>query len=75
MRQFLFGFKARGDDKPYSDIDIMVLLSKCDSFILRKIDDIDHEVDAEFDVVLTTIVGLNIVIARNGMTKQSHRIN
>jgi predicted nucleotidyltransferase len=44
----LFGSRARGDDKPYSDYDILLVVPE------RKQDLVDHLYDAVVDVCIST---------------------
>ncbi|NPV29952.1 MAG: nucleotidyltransferase domain-containing protein [Firmicutes bacterium] len=57
LRQIrLFGSKARGDDDPESDIDILLLVEKRDPVVEDQIIDIAYEVSLKYDVVMMPVV-------------------
>ncbi len=53
----LYGSKARGDDKEFSDIDVLVLLDKeINSSIEEEIFSISFQIELKFDVIFGIIV-------------------
>jgi predicted nucleotidyltransferase len=56
---FLFGSKARGEAKPTSDIDILVVINKEDRTLKRKI------LNLAFDVMLDRNIELSVIVIPN----------
>lgn len=52
----LFGSKARGDSKKYSDIDIYIIVKEKSLKIIDKISEIDVDIWDKFDVLLSPVV-------------------
>lgn len=53
----LFGSKARGDDRDWSDVDVLVLVEEDKSWSNReKLSDITFDINMEFDTQLTCIL-------------------
>ncbi|MBU0600711.1 nucleotidyltransferase domain-containing protein [bacterium] len=52
----LFGSKARGEDTPESDIDVMVEVEKITSEIESQIDDIVFKINLEKDTFMSIII-------------------
>ena len=57
IRDFrLFGSKARGDDTPESDIDVMIVVNEINPDIESQMDDIIFEVNLENDTFISAII-------------------
>ena len=57
IRDFrLFGSKARGDDTPESDVDVMIVVNEINPDIESQIDDIIFEVNLENDTFISAII-------------------
>jgi len=51
----LYGSKSRGNDKPESDLDIMIILEDLSPDIESEIDDIIFELNLEHDCLITSL--------------------
>ena len=52
----LFGSKARGEGRAGSDIDIMIVLDKCDSVRRSEVHDIVFETNLKYDTFISTTI-------------------
>lgn len=53
----LYGSKARGDYREFSDLDILILVdSKVNSKFKKKITEIKYDIELKYDVVFGTII-------------------
>lgn len=52
----VFGSKARGEDTPESDIDVMIELDECNHDIKSKIYDIVFEINLKNDTFISTTI-------------------
>jgi predicted nucleotidyltransferase len=52
----LFGSKARGEDRAGSDIDIMIVLDKCDPVRRSEVYDIVFETNLKYDTFISTTI-------------------
>ena len=52
----LFGSKARGDDDPESDIDILIIVDKSNPETESKIFDLAYDTSLEYDVVIIPLI-------------------
>lgn len=53
----LYGSKIRGDDKKFSDIEILILLDEeIDAELEKKVLDIAYDIELEFDVVFGVMI-------------------
>jgi predicted nucleotidyltransferase len=52
----VFGSKARGEDTPESDIDVMIELDECNPDIKSKIYDIVFEINLKNDIFISTTI-------------------
>jgi hypothetical protein len=52
----LFGSKARGDDAPDSDIDVLIVLESVTAGAESEIDDLIYDVDLAYDCVISAAV-------------------
>lgn len=56
-QMILYGSKARGNDNPYSDIDILVLLDReIDASIRIAINDIKYGIELDYDVIINCAI-------------------
>lgn len=52
----LFGSKARGDDAPDSDIDVLIVLESVTARAESEIDDLIYDMDLAYDCVISAVV-------------------
>lgn len=52
QQTILFGSKARGDSRPWSDIDILIVVDRDDWHLSHAISDLAADVSLEFNVLL-----------------------
>ena len=52
----LFGSKARGEGRAGSDIDIMIVLDKCDPVMRSEVYDIVFETNLKYDTFISTTI-------------------
>ncbi len=53
---YLFGSKARGDDTPDSDIDVMIEIEDYTPEVESKIDDIVFQINLQYDVFISATI-------------------
>jgi predicted nucleotidyltransferase len=51
----LFGSKARGEDTPGSDLDVMIVLEDSSPAVEEKIDDLIFDLNLKFDCLITPL--------------------
>jgi len=52
----IFGSRARGDNTPESDIDVMIEIGESNSQIESKIDDIVFEINLKYDTFFSLVI-------------------
>jgi predicted nucleotidyltransferase len=52
----LFGSKARGEDTPESDMDLMIEINKSTADIISKIYDITFDINLEYDTSISPVI-------------------
>ena len=52
----LYGSKARGEERPDSDMDVMIELPDYDRAIVEEIDDTVYRINLEYDVFISALV-------------------
>jgi len=52
----VFGSKARGDDAPDSDIDVLIVLDGVTAGVEAEIDDLIYDVDLAHDCVISAVI-------------------
>jgi len=57
VQVILYGSKARGNDREFSDIDILIILDrKIDTELEKQILDIAYDIELEFDVIFEIMI-------------------
>jgi uncharacterized protein len=51
----LFGSKARGDDSPGADLDVMIVLEDSSPAVEEKIDDLIFDLNLKYDCLITAL--------------------